>query len=259
MTGPDLDGAARRLLADHAARAPFAGLSAAFGLRDLDDAYAVQDRFVEAQLAALATRPVGYKIGLTSQRMQQMCGIPHPLAGVIYESRVHPSGATVRLGDFARLGLEFELCVRLRHPLRGPVTRADVVAAVDAVAPAVELIEDRNADYAALDMATLVADNSWSGGIVVGQFVPPPADLASVEGVLTLPDGSRDSGHGRDVLGHPYEPVAWLAAHLGRRGQDLKAGDLVMTGSLVRTRFAQAGERWQFSVDGLGSVAMDVG
>jgi 2-keto-4-pentenoate hydratase len=259
MPQPDLDGAARRLLDDHASKATFAPLSAPFGLRHLDDAYAVQDRFVAAQMQKLATRAVGYKIGLTSQRMQEMCGIPHPLAGVIYAARVHQTGAKIPRSGFGRLGLEFEICVRVTRPLAGPVSRAEVAAAVDAVAPAVELIEDRNADYAALDMPTLVADNSWNGGIVTGDFVAPPADLAAIRGTVTLPDGSRDSGFGRDVLGHPYEPVAWLAAHLGRRGSGLKPGDLVMTGSLVRTRFAQPGERWSFTLDGLGSVDLAIG
>jgi 2-keto-4-pentenoate hydratase len=258
MSVPDLDGATRRLIADHAAGARFAPLSKDYGLRGLGDAYDVQDRFVAAQLAALNTYPVGYKIGLTSQRMQEMCGIPHPLAGVVYAARVHGNGAQVSRRAFGRLGLEFEICVRLGTPLSGKVSRADVAGAVDAVAPAVELIEDRNADYAALDMATLVADNSWNGGIVTGAFVLPPADLGAVAGTVSLPDGTADTGHGRDVLGHPFEPVIWLAGHLAARGSGLKAGDLVMTGSLVRTRFASPGESYHFDVEGIGSVAVTV-
>jgi 2-oxo-3-hexenedioate decarboxylase/2-keto-4-pentenoate hydratase len=257
LVKPDPDGACARLLVDHAVKARFVGLSDRHRLASLDDAYDVQDRFVAAQLKSLATTPVGYKIGLTSQRMQEMCGIPHPLAGVVYASRVHASGAQVPRVAFGRLGLEFELCVRLKAPLSGPVSRDEVAAAVEAVAPAVELIEDRNADYAALDMKTLIADNSWNAGIVTGDFVTPPADLAGLHGVVGLPDGI-DEGDGRDVLGHPYEPVAWLAAHLAARGRRIEAGEVIMTGSWVKTRFPAAPFRYSFEIEGVGGVAVDV-
>jgi 2-keto-4-pentenoate hydratase len=128
--------------------------------------------------------------------------------------------------------------------------------AVAAVAPAFELVEDRHADYGSLDMLTLVADNSWNAGIVLGEFRSSWPDLAAIEGVLEVNGKELDRGFGREVMGHPFEPLLWLVRHLAGRGETLRAGEIVMTGSLVRTRFPTAGDRYAFSLAGLGEVSV---
>jgi 2-keto-4-pentenoate hydratase len=60
------------------------------------------------------------------------------------------------------------------------------------------------------------------------------------------------------VLGHPFGPLVWLAEHLAQTGEGLRAGDIVLTGSLVTTRFPAVTEAYEFAVDGLGSVAVTV-
>jgi 2-keto-4-pentenoate hydratase len=107
-------------------------------------------------------------------------------------------------------------------------------------------------------MLSLVADNAWNEGIVLGEWRTSWPDLAAARGTLEC-DGERiDEGHGRDVLGHPFEPVRWLAQHLSARGEGLHAGELVSTGSLVTTRFPQAGERYRFTVEGVGAVEVAI-
>jgi 2-keto-4-pentenoate hydratase len=99
-----------------------------------------------------------------------------------------------------------------------------------------------------------VADNAWNEGIVLGDWHSRWPDLAAVRGTLQRDGEQIDEGYGRDVLGHPFEPVRWLAEHLSERDEGLHAGELVSTGSLVTTRFPQAGERYRFTVEGVGSV-----
>ena len=130
---------------------------------------------------------------------------------------------------------------------------AEVAEAVEAVAPDYEVIDDRNSPYP-LDMLSLVADNAWNEGIVLGDWRTTWPDLASVRGVVELNGEVIDEGHGRDVLGHPFEPLRWLANHLSSRGETLHAGEIVSTGSLVTTRFPKAGEQYRFTVEGVGSV-----
>jgi 2-keto-4-pentenoate hydratase len=192
--------------------------------------------------------------------MQQMCSIDHPVAGVVLEKRLLRSGAMLRMSDLVRLGLEFEICVRLGRPLppRGaPYEMAEVADAVDAVAPAFEVIDDRNSPYP-LDMLSLVADNAWNEGIVLGDWRPNWPDLAAARGIVELDGKAIDSGHGRDVLGHPFEPLRWLANHLSTQGHALHAGEIVSTGSLVTTRFPKAGEHYRFTVEGIGSVELSL-
>ena len=165
----------------------------------------------------------------------------------------------MRLADFVRLGIESELAVRLARglPASGSVTRGDVAAAVGEVAAAFELIEDRSADYTTLDWLWMAADNSWHAGLVLATPVPV-RDVADLEGTLTI-DGARvDSGSTRDVLGHPFDAVAWLANHLAGRGRRLETGHWISTGSIAPIRHAEAGRRYRFEIAGLPAVEIDV-
>lgn len=251
----DLALAAATLVADHAALRNLIPFARTLGADDLAGAYAIQAAFVERMLPLKGPR-VGYKIGLTSQRMQQMCSIDHPVAGVVLADRLAKSGAQWRLSSLVRLGIEFEICVRLGRslpPRAKPWSLDEVAEAVGAVCPAFEVIDDRNSPYP-LDMLSLVADNAWNEGIVQGEYVSAWPDLAAARGVVELNGEVIDQGHGRDVLGHPFEPLRWLANHLSERGETLHAGEIVSTGSLVTTRFPKAGERYRFSVEGVGAV-----
>jgi 2-keto-4-pentenoate hydratase len=252
--------AAEMLMSAHASEAPFAPFAAAYGIANVEDAYAVQRDYVRLQIKARGARSAGYKIGLTSRRMQEMCGIDSPIAGVVLADRVHASGATLRASDYGRLGIEFEIAVRLKHDLvpAGVPSLSEIAAAVDAVAAAIEIVDDRRADYRALDVLSLIADNSWNAGIVLGEFVHPWPDLATIEGVVTVDGNALDRGSGGDVLGHPFYPVAWLASHLAAQGGGLRAGDIVMTGSIVTTKFPDRSSSYRFDVRGLGSAAVTV-
>jgi 2-keto-4-pentenoate hydratase len=255
----DPDQVAARLEQDHAARRRLVPFARDAGARTLADAYAIQD----ALCARMGTRlggHVGWKIGLTSPRMQAMCEIPHPVAGRVFARRVLPSGAALPLSGLLRMGLEFEICVRLDRALparSAPWSREEVAAAVGAVCPAVEVIDDRLTDYP-LDPLSLVADNAWNEGLVLGPWATAWPDLAQVRGVVEVDGAAVDSGHGRDVLGHPFEPLTWLANHLSTRGEGLGAGELVSTGSLVTTRFPAVAGSFRFVLEGIGAVELRV-
>jgi 2-keto-4-pentenoate hydratase len=259
---PSVIKAAEMLMAEHGSGAKFEPFAAAFGIAGVADAYAVQRYYVRLQTQARGTAPVGYKIGLTSKRMQDMCGIDSPIAGVVLADRVHASGANLKASAYGRIGVEFEIAVRLKRDLvpSGDVpTLADVAAAVDAVCPAVEIVDDRGADYRALDVLSLIADNSWNAGIVLGEFVRDWPDLATIEGIVSADGKAVDRGSGGDVLGDPFHPVAWLATHLAKQGDGLRAGDIVMTGSLVTTKFPDRPLAYRFDLTGLGAVALTIG
>ena len=183
--------AAAALMRDHAAKKKIVPFARDYGATDLAGAYAIQAAYVK-RLEGKLGRRVGYKIGLTSKRMQEMCGVDHPNSGVVFEQRVLKSGATLSLSNLGRLGIEFECCARLGKPLapRGrPYTLDDVAAAVDAVCPAFEVIDDRNSDYP-LDLLSLVADNSWNEGNVLGEFTSSWPELDKTKSVLEC-DGLR--------------------------------------------------------------------
>jgi 2-keto-4-pentenoate hydratase len=255
----DANRIARLLEAEHRSGTPFRPAS---GVADLDQAYAVQEALVGLNAAARGAAKAGYKIGLTTPRMQAFCGIDHPVAGTILGDRVVASGARLDPADYGRLGIEFEICVRLARdlPLRARLyAPTEIAEAIEGVCPAIEIIDDRSADYGSLDAVSLVADNAWNEGIVLGEFRDDFLDLAGVTGMATMNGAIVGTGTGADVLGHPLAALAWLAQHLGTRGRSLEAGDLVMTGSIVTTHFPQYGELYRFEIPELGAVDVAIG
>jgi 2-keto-4-pentenoate hydratase len=252
--------AAEALLAEHTANARFRQLGPPDGPTTIPDAYDIQERYV-ALLRNRHGDAVGYKVGLTSAPMQAFCGIDHPIAGVVLARRVHRSGATVQRSDFGRLGLEFEIAVRIKSdvPVTGAACSAETIGPhVAGVCAAIELVDDRNADYGNLDVLSLLADNSWNGGIVLSEFATKWPDLESALGRATKDDVAIGEGHGRDILGHPFNSVAWLATQLASRGSILKAGQVVMTGSVMKTVFPEEDATFRFELEGIGVVGVQV-
>lgn len=252
--------AAQSLSAAHKANVQFKSLGPPDQPATISDAYDIQDRYV-ALLRAEHGDAVAYKVGLTSAAMQKFCGIDHPIAGVVLAARVHQSGAAVRRADFGRLGLEFEIAVRIKSdvPLTGaPVTAEMIALHVGGVSAAVELVDDRSADYGNLDVLSLVADNSWNGGIVLSEFATKWPDLERVLGRATRDHAAIGEGHGRDILGHPFNSVAWLATQLNSRGVGLKAGQTVMTGAVMKTVFPESDASYRFDLEGIGAVEVHV-
>jgi 2-keto-4-pentenoate hydratase len=249
---------AEALLAEHKARVPFKPFLPSGAL--ISDAYDVQDRYV-ALLRAEQGDAAGYKVGLTSKAMQTFCGIDHPIGGVVLAKRVHRSGATIRRAEYGRLGLEFEVAVRIKSDVPAsttPLTPAAIGSHIDGVGAAIEVVDDRAADYSHLDVRSLVADNSWNAGIVVSSFASTWPDLVSALGKATKDGAPVGEGRGGDILGHPFNSVAWLAAQLAGRGERLKAGQIVMTGSVMKTVFPAEDASYRFDLEGLGSVEVHV-
>lgn len=255
--------AARRIDEDRLARRRFRPISAPDRPVALSDAYRTQELYVERLAVRLDTGVAGWKIGLTSPRMQRFCGVDQPIAGAVLARRVMHSPATVVAAEHIRLGVESEIAVRLATDLPGggarPVTPEEAGSAVGEAAAAFELVDDADADYAALDAASIVADGAWNAGLVLGPPSPHQGGgLAGRAGVLLVDGAEVDRGESDDVLGEPLRALAWLADHLAARGNALRAGDWVTTGSLVTTRFVRPGERLEFRVDGLSTVRLDV-
>jgi 2-keto-4-pentenoate hydratase len=228
---------------------------------DMGFAYDVQDALLPL-LAGGPPRAVGYKIGLTTPRMQQMCGIDEPIVGVVLAGRLAFAPARLAVGDHVRVGVESEIALRIGPQVPpGGVSDAAALDYVDAVAAAFELVDDHGADYARLAAAPLVADNAWNAGLVVGPAGAPggPGSLRDLKGVLSCDGAIVDEGTSTDVLGDPARALAWVARHLARRGQALEPGQWVSTGSIVPTKFVEPGQSWRFEVAGLEPVDISFG
>ena len=238
-------------------RLPYRNLPDELRPASVAEAYAAQEvyyRLAEPIYGAVA----GAKIATTTKVMQQLMGIDHPCGGAIFARTIHASPATLRAADFVNLRIESEIALKLGADLPAsgaPWTRETVAPAVAGAMPAFELIEDRNADYAKAEALSLIVENCWNGGVVVGTpKAVPAAKLVGIVGRLTIGGKIAGEGNAED----PCATLAWLANHVAERSRGLKAGMVVITGSLIPTVSIAPGQRAVFTVEGLGEIAMDV-
>lgn len=244
-------------------RPPIDSVPAAFRPETIEDAYAVQ----EAARPLIAARgrgaPVGWKIGSTSPPMQAALGIPFPCGGTLYAGTVHQGHATVVRAEYSKPGLECEIAVRLSADLParpGGYDRASVLPAVGAVMTSVEIVEWRFIDFKQAGVPSLVADDFFSCGCVLGPERPATslAGDANIPGRFAVDGEIASAGNARDILGHPLNSLAWLANHRADSGTPLRAGELITLGSIVAALRLERSARVEASFDGLGAVAVDV-
>ncbi len=237
-------------------RLPYRNLPDELRPASIAEAYAAQEAYY--RLAEPVYGSVGgAKIATTTKVMQQLMGIAHPCAGAIFARTIHTAPARLHTADFVNLRLESEIALKLGADLPAsgaPWTREAVAPAVAGAMPAFELIEDRNADYMRAEAASLIVENCWNGGVVVGTPKSVPvAALAGIAGRLAIGGKTIGAGSAED----PCATLAWLANHLAERGRGLKAGMVVITGSVIPTVSIGSGERAVFTVDGLGETVME--
>ena len=253
--------AARFFYDIHQGRKPLPPTPAEIRDASIEDAYAVQDALQQLFIPERG-EIVGYKIAITTPVMQQLMAIDQSIAGAIFARMVHRSPATLRHGDYRRVAVECEIAVRLGAdlPARGtPYTRADVVAAVEACLPAIELIEDHGCDaYTEVGARGLIANNAWNAGAVLGPAVTAwrELDLAAMTGAMAINGHEIGRGRGGDVMnGHPFHALAWVANTQAARGRPLERGMIVLTGSVVSTQWPKPGDTVSVSFAGLGEAS----
>ena len=220
-----------------------------------EEAYRVQ-LGVLARYVAAGERQAGWKVGLTSKAMQAQQGVHEPVLGFLLSSGVFGSGDAVPVARFVAPGVEVEVAFLLKADLAGPgVTAASALLAVEGAMPSFELIDFRlSGTPRSVDV---IADGVYTNAIVLGRPLTPLAgiDLA-LEGVVFEQDGQIVATQtAAEVLGNPLVSLAWAANTLGRMGRGLRAGDIVLTGSISKVLRPVAGQSARASFTRLGSVS----
>ena len=263
MTAAIAEQIADRIEADTRARKNFEPLRIDGRALTLAEAYAIQTEIVTRAQGRGAGAVIGYKVGLTSAAMQKFCGVAEPVVGRILRQRVRHNGSTLPLNQFHRLGLESELVLRVGKAV--PVLPEDadpneLLDCIDAIATGFEIVEDRNADYQHLDGFSIIAENSWNMGMVLGTPVPVVGrrDLATLEGNLYINDALVGTASSADVMQGPLSVLAWLARFTRTMGVDLQPGQWIMTGSIIPTQFAKSPQHFRFELGDLAPVEVTV-
>lgn len=223
----------------------------------LPEAYAIQRDVIDRRKPAEG--PVaGYKVGFTSAAIREQMAVDEPAFGRLLAGTFIPEGV-VDVDQLIEPKIEAELAFRLGEPLSAPVTTAEVLAATDAIVPAVEIVDSRIADWD-VTAAEAIADNTLSGRVVFGERVRDPSTLErnlALEGIRVRKNGVQEAtGTGADVLGHPGNVVGWLAEALDDRDGRLTGGDVVLTGSTTPLVDLEPGDVVDVQFASFGSVTI---
>jgi 2-oxo-hept-3-ene-1,7-dioate hydratase len=229
----------------------------------LDDAYAVQAALVSLKReSGLVIR--GWKIGLTSRAMQAALNIETPDSGVLLDNMLFDNGGRVAADRFIQPRVEAEIAFIMKRDL--DADRLDLHGVMDAteyVCPALEILDTRilRSDPDSGRTRTIhdtVADNAANAGIVLGGNPMDPAalDLARVGVVLSRNACIEETGLGAGVLGHPAQGIVWLARRLAQYGQQIKAGEIVISGSFIRPVEAPHGSTIHADYGDFGNVSI---
>lgn len=228
---------------------------------DVVDAYEIQLLNVRCRLDAGA-RVNGHKVGLSSRAMQEMMGVDEPDYGHLLSDMELGSDSAVSVGRYCFPRVEVEVAFILGDTLPGAgCTTADVLAATESVAPAIELIDSRIADWD-IRIGDTIADNASSAGYVLGpeRVKPDEVDLTAITARLLRNGEEAASGRSDAVLGDPVVAVAWLAEKVAAFGVTLEAGHVILPGSVHRAVDARPGDafeaRFTSGGDDFGSVSL---
>jgi 2-keto-4-pentenoate hydratase len=231
--------------------------------RDEAEAYWVQSAVHQMIARSRYGTLVGYKVACATPAAQRYLGIKKPCSGGLFSGTMHKSGVRLPYENFQRMGMDCEIALRMAEDLpgaSGPFDAATVADAVECYMPAVQIVDDRYVDWRRTDTPTLIADDFFGAGQVLGEPVSADeiGDPVSLTGRASVNGVEIGFGHASDLMGHPMNVLAWLANALVGRGDQLRAGDTVFLGGLFQTRWLNVNDEVSFDVARLGRVEFSV-
>ena len=217
----------------------------------------------QVQAASLARRyrrgerRVGMKMGFTSRAKMAQMGVEEMIWGRLTDAMLIEDGGSIDFARYVHPRVEPEIAFILKHALAGKVTPAAALAAVDAVAPALEIIDSRYKDFK-FSWTDVVADNSSSSSFVVGPWSDPATDMANLGMVLEIDGTERQIGSSAAILGHPVRSLVAAARLAEAAGEPLQAGSIVMAGGATAAEPLSPGQHIRLTVQKLGRAEFRV-
>ncbi len=220
------------------------------------DAYEIQRQSIERRVARGAHR-VGMKMGFTSRAKIIQMGVSDMLWGRLTVDMVVEDGGSISLANYVHPRVEPEIVFLLKHDLIGTITPLQALAAVEAVAPAMEIIDSRFENFK-FTLVDVVADNSSSSGFVTGPWHRPDFDFSNLGLVLNFNGQPRQIGSTAAILGHPLRSLVAAARFAAQANEPLKAGWMVMAGGATAAEPLVAGTHVEMEMQTIGRVSFSV-
>jgi 2-oxo-3-hexenedioate decarboxylase len=226
------------------------------GRMSLDQAYAIQSASIQRRVAR-GERRVGVKMGFTSRAKMIQMGLSDVIWGRLTAGMQIEEGAAVDFSRFVHPRVEPEIAFVLKRPLEGDVTGPQALAAVEAIAPALEIIDSRYQDFK-FTLPEVIADNASSSGFVIGQWCDPRTDFSNLGLTLSLDGRVVQVGSTAALLGQPLRSLVAAARLSSQAGEPLQAGWIVMAGGATPAEWIKPGQHVSVDMEKLGSASFHV-
>jgi len=222
----------------------------------LAEAYAVQRQLGQLRIGR-GDAKVGLKLAFTNRNVMARLGVERPVSGSLFASMQVDDGGAFSLSGYVRPRVEPELAFLLARPLHKGATEAEALAAIEAIAPALEVVDSRYRDFR-FSLTDVVADNASGCSFVLGAWRSPAIDFGSSPVVLEIDGQIIATGTTAAILEHPLQALRCAADLADEFGEPLRAGSIVLAGSATDPVALQAGTKVRISIEGLGSAAFFV-
>ena len=225
----------------------------------IEDAYHISRNFLETRCDRDGETIIGKKIGVTSTSVQEMLGVFQPDFGFLTNTMAYPNNAVIKISNhLIQPRAEAEIAFKLSKDLQGPgVSEADVLASTACIIPCFEIVDSRIHNWQ-IKIQDTIADNASCGVFILGdkQIDPNGLDLPGLKITMSKNGRQISEGLGSAVQGNPLTAVAWLANTLGEFGISFKAGEVILSGSVVPLEPVQAGDTLTMQLLGHGSATV---
>jgi 2-oxo-3-hexenedioate decarboxylase len=222
----------------------------------LADAYGIQSASIRRRIDR-GERRVGVKMGFTSRAKMVQMGLSDVIWGRLTDAMQIEEGSDVPRARFVHPRVEPELAFLLKKPLAGQVTGAEALAAVEAIAPALEVIDSRYKDFK-FTLPEVIADNASSSGFVVGGWHSPAQDFRNLGLVMSIDGRLVQAGSTAALLGDPLRSLVAAARVSAAAGEPLQAGWIVLAGGATPAEWIHPGQHISMRMQGLGSVSFQM-
>jgi 2-keto-4-pentenoate hydratase len=218
------------------------GVSSIISEIDLAKAKRIQRSFVAIELKNKTIG--GYKAGFTNSLSQKKWGLSGPVAGVLFSEGKKLGPARVDLGAFQKLMLEIEIGFQIKKGITQKVRSIeDLIPYIESVLPVIELPDLKFNSLKSLTAVDLVATNIASAMWLVGKSSPISTfqALGGFAVSLSINGETIDSGNSSNAMGNPLDALLWLVNDRIDSGWPIKAGQILITGTLGKINAAKAG------------------
>lgn len=217
----------------------------------LEQSYEIQKISIEQRLKR-GEKLVGYKMGFTSHAKMKQMGVDDLIWGRLTDSMIIDDDGEIDLVNYVHPRAEPEIAFKLKSALSGEVTLEEALAALEAIAPAIEVIDSRYSNFK-FSLTDVIADNCSSTGFVVGKWVAPDIDIAAINMQLKINGDVAEEGLSSEILDHPLNSLVEAARCIATSGEQLEAGQIILAGAATAAIALSAGQSITADVGSLGS------